>query len=118
MTPIHPGCLAAGYFKAVSFIELFSHLNLYAIVTASATPLLLNVSVLSCRFNATCFRYQLDESSPEDGVYEEECHYWILSKAIKQKTPTATGGSASAADGKTSMNGTTNGHANCAEKHK
>jgi len=39
------------------------------------------------KFFMEALKYQIDESSPEDGMYEEDCQYWILSKPIKSKTP-------------------------------
>ncbi|XP_053400713.1 N-alpha-acetyltransferase 40-like [Mercenaria mercenaria] len=38
-------------------------------------------------FFMEALKYEIDDISPEDGMYEEEARYWILSKAIKRKTP-------------------------------
>ena len=41
-----------------------------------------------------CYRFEIDEISPDDPLFEEGYCYWILSKAIKpqkSKTKTATG---------------------------
>jgi len=36
------------------------------------------------------YRYEIDDISPLDGMYEDECYYWILSKVIKPKPSAST----------------------------
>ncbi|XP_060602682.1 N-alpha-acetyltransferase 40-like [Ruditapes philippinarum] len=38
-------------------------------------------------FFMEALKYEIDDISPDDGMYEEEARYWILSKPIKRKTP-------------------------------
>ena len=47
---------------------------------------------ISCELSLQlCYRFEIDESSPDDPVYEEGYCYWILSKTIKpQKSKTKT----------------------------
>ncbi|XP_052249121.1 N-alpha-acetyltransferase 40-like [Dreissena polymorpha] len=66
------------------------------------------------KFFQEALKYQIDESSPDDGMYEEECHYWILSKPIKQKAavkPTNQG-AANGVDSKTTYTHT-HTHSGC-----
>lgn len=70
------------------------------------------IELSSMLYNACiCIRYQIDEISPDDGMYEEQCYYWILSKTIKQKS-SATGPQSSVQ----AASKVTNGMANDAEK--
>lgn len=39
------------------------------------------------KFFMDALKFEVDDISPEDGMYEDEARYWILSKTIKRKTP-------------------------------
>ncbi|KAL4237358.1 N-alpha-acetyltransferase 40 [Mactra antiquata] len=41
------------------------------------------------KFFMEALKFEVDDISPDDGMYEEEARYWILSKPIKRKTPLA-----------------------------
>ncbi|WAR19228.1 NAA40-like protein [Mya arenaria] len=61
------------------------------------------------KFFQEALKYQIDDISPEDGMYEDECYYWILSKPIR---PKKASGVRPAPTEKGAAGVTTNGHVN------
>ena len=56
-----------------------------------------------------CDRYEVDEISPDDPLFEEGYSYWILSKTIKPQKPKTKTTAVKTEDKENVSNGTVNG---------